>query len=102
VQLGTASKDAGSEVITFASDKLSVFPNPVGVMANLSFKATANGTATINVTDQTGATVLSQLISISAGDNVKKLDVSKLANGIYFVKIKTDDKVEVARIIVAK
>ena len=102
VQLGTASKEAGTEAITFASDKLSVFPNPVVSTANLSFKAAANGNATVTVIDQTGATVLSQLVSIVAGDNLKKLDVSKLAGGMYFVKIQTSAKIEVARIIVAK
>ena len=100
VQLGTASK--GTEAITFTSGKLSIFPNPVGVAANVAFKAAANGNATITVLNETGATVLSQVVSVAAGDNIKKLDVSKLANGLYFVKIKTDDKVEVARIIVAK
>ena len=101
VQLGTASREEGTGVITF-SDKLSVSPNPVATTANLSFKAAANGMATITVTNQAGATVLSQLVSVAAGDNIKKLDVSKLAGGMYFVKIKTGEKVEVARIIIAK
>ncbi len=101
VQLGTASREEGTGVITF-SDKLSVSPNPVAKTANLSFKTEANGIATITVTNQAGATVLSQLVSVAAGDNIKKLDVSKLAGGMYFVKIKTGAKVEVARIIVVK
>ena len=101
VQLGTASRDEGAEVITFA-DKLSVSPNPVAATANLLFNAAANGIATITVTNQAGATVLSQLVSVATGVNIKKLDVSKLAGGMYFVKIKTGEKVEVARIIVAK
>ena len=102
IQLGTASKEAGTEVITTVSDKLTVSPNPVVASANLSFKAAANGTAIITVIDQAGATVLSQLVATTAGINFKKLDVSKLASGMYFVKIKTGDKVEVTRIIVAK
>jgi hypothetical protein len=102
VQLGTAGKEAGAEIITFAPDKLSVSPNPVATTANLSFKAAANGNATITVTNQEGATVIAQLVSVGSGANIKKLDVSKLAGGMYFVKIQTGEKVEVARIIVAK
>lgn len=100
IDLGTAAKAAA--LVQFTSDKLSVFPNPVTAAANLSFKAAANGNAAIIVTNDMGATVLSQLVTVTEGDNIKKLDVSKLSNGIYFVKIKTNEKVEIARIIVAK
>jgi len=100
IDLGTASKE--TEMVQFSSGKLSVFPNPVGVSANLSFKAAATGNAAITVTNEMGATVLSQTVIVTEGDNIKKLDVSKLSNGIYFVKIKTNDKVEIARIVVAK
>ncbi|MGC4101740.1 zinc-dependent metalloprotease [Ferruginibacter sp.] len=100
VQLGTASKNA--EAIEFASDKLSVFPNPVAVTANLSFKAATAGKATVTVTSETGAAVLSQTMTVTAGTNIRPLDVSTLANGVYFVQIKTNDKVEIARIVVAK
>jgi hypothetical protein len=101
VQLGTASKEA--DVIPFASSgKLAVFPNPVVETANLSFKAAVTGKATLTVIDQTGAAVLSQSINVVTGNNIKQLDVSKLSSGIYFVKIQTGDKVEVARIVLAK
>ncbi len=100
VQLGTASRNGGEKLIV--SDKLSVSPNPVAATANLTFKAAANGTATITVTNQAGAIVLNQMVAVGAGANIKKIDVSKLAGGMYFVKIQTGDKVEVARIIVAK
>jgi hypothetical protein len=101
VQLGTAAKQAEAPVL-FTSGKLAVFPNPVAVTANLSFKSAANGKASIVVTDQTGATVLTQQVNVAIGDNLKKLDVGTLANGVYFVKIKTGDTVEVARIVVTK
>jgi hypothetical protein len=41
-------------------------------------------------------------VNVVAGDNIKQLDVSKLSSGIYFVKIQTGEKVEIARIIIAK
>ncbi len=102
VQLGTASRAEEENIQYVKSNKLYVFPNPAVQFANVAFKAAANGTATITLTNQTGAIVLRQLAAVNTGDNFKKLDVSQLAAGIYFVKIKTDEKVEVARIIVAK
>lgn len=100
VQLGTASK--GIEEIPFTADKLAVFPNPVVATANLSFKAAATGKATVTVINQTGATVFTQLINVVTGNNIKQLNISTLASGIYFVKIQTGEKVEVARIVIAK
>jgi hypothetical protein len=100
VQLGTASKEA--DLITFASGKLEVFPNPVLETANLTFKAITNSKATVTVIDQTGAIILSRSVNVVAGDNIKQLDVSKLSSGIYFVKIQTGEKVEIARIVIAK
>jgi hypothetical protein len=100
VQLGTASK--GAEEIPFTSAKLTVFPNPVAATANLSFKAAAAGKATVTVINQTGAIVATQWVNVVAGNNTKPLDVSKLASGVYLVKIQTGEKVEVARIVVAK
>jgi hypothetical protein len=102
VQLGTANKQAEAEMVQFTNDKLLVFPNPVAFTANLSFKASAAGNAAILVTDQAGSTVLTQQVTVTAGANLKKLDISKLANGVYFVKIKTGDTIEVARIVVTK
>ena len=102
VQLGTASRNTGGEFVEFGSRKVVVFPNPVGFTANLLFNAKENGTAQITVSNQLGAVVLSQLVTVYIGDNVRKLDVSKLGNGMYFIKIKSGDKVEVAKIVISK
>jgi hypothetical protein len=89
-------------MVEFGSRKIVVFPNPVGFTANLLFNAKENGAAQITVTNQLGAVVLSQLVTVYTGDNVRKLDVSKLGNGMYFIKIKGRDKVEVAKIVISK
>lgn len=101
VQLGTASRNE-ENIITVAPDKISVAPNPVAAVATLSFKAARQDNATITVTNQEGAVVINQRVAVVAGTNNKQLDVTRLASGTYFVKIQTGDKVEVARIVVAK
>ena len=100
VQLGTATKNAEEEL--FVTDKISVSPNPVITTTNLSFKSAVNGNAAITVTNQQGAVVLSQLVTVNTGANIKRLDVSKLPGGMYFVKVQTGDRIEVARIVVTK
>ena len=102
VQLGTATRNETGEFVKLGSGKIAVFPNPVGFMANLLFNAKESGNAEIMVTNQLGAVVLRQSIAVNAGDNVRKLDVSKLSNGMYFIKIQNGDKVETAKIIIAK
>lgn len=104
VQLGTATKasDESSAVVTFASDNLSVAPNPVNTFANLSFKSNASGTATVTITNQLGNTVLNKKLLVTEGLNRSKLDVSNLANGLYYIKLQNGSTVQMTRIVVQK
>ncbi len=101
IDLGTAARGVNEMLIT-SSGRLSVSPNPVSTNANIVFTAAGNGTATIIVTNQTGAVVLKQTSAAVKGDNIKQLDVTGLSNGVYFVRVSTGDKVEVAKIVVVK
>jgi Metallo-peptidase family M12B Reprolysin-like/Secretion system C-terminal sorting domain/Fibronectin type III domain/Bacterial pre-peptidase C-terminal domain len=100
VQLGTASR--GDETLQLSGSALSVFPNPVGYTANLAFKSATDGNATITVTNYTGAVVLSKTLVVNEGDNARKLDVSALTNGVYFIRIQNGDDVQTAKIVIRK
>jgi hypothetical protein len=100
VQLGTATK-AGTDLVQF-SNNLTVTPNPVGYTANLVFKASEPGNAGIIVTDLQGAVVLKHSATVNAGENRKTLDVSSLADGMYFIKIQNGAEVQMAKIVVKK
>ncbi len=100
VQLGTASR--GDEMVQFSGNQLSVFPNPVGYMANLAFKSATNGNAEITVTSNLGAVLLRKTITVNEGENAGKLDVSTLANGMYFIKIQNGSDIQMAKIVVRK
>ena len=104
VQLGTATKssDESAAVVSFVSDNLSVAPNPVSSLANLSFKSDAARTATVTITNQLGNTVLSKKLLVTEGMNKNILDVSNLANGMYYIKLQNGSTVQMARIIVQK
>ena len=101
VQLGTAAKGATETFAQFNNDLL-VSPNPAGYTANLFYKFKNAGTANIIVTSQTGTVVLKKSAVINQGENRQTLDVSKLANGMYFIKIQNGDEIQMAKIMVMK
>jgi Metallo-peptidase family M12B Reprolysin-like/Secretion system C-terminal sorting domain/Bacterial pre-peptidase C-terminal domain/Fibronectin type III domain len=101
VQLGTATKGFTEEFAQLNND-ISVSPNPVGYIANLQFKTKSAGNASIIVTDKTGAVVLKNSTTVNVGENRRVLDVSNLANGMYFVKIQNGAEMQMAKIMVMK
>ena len=102
IQLGTASKYVGEELVTTSLGKVQVFPNPVRLTANFLFNSTKNGNTEITVINQLGSVVLSKIVTVNEENHIGKLDVSKLQNGLYYIKIKNGDTVETTKIIVSK
>jgi hypothetical protein len=100
VQLGTASKEA--ELISFATGKFIVFPNPAGYSANLSFESEKSGNAEITVTNQLGSVVLRKSIAVQEGINNSKLDVGKLVNGLYYIKLHNGANMQMTKILINK
>lgn len=100
VQLGTASR--GNFEQQFVANDFTVSPNPAGNTANLLFNAEKTGTAAISITDRTGNIVFQNTTSVNEGENRKKLDVSRLSNGMYFVKIQIGDDTQISKIVVMK
>jgi hypothetical protein len=84
VALGTATK-AGVEVPVYSSKKiLSVYPNPVQNTLNINLTG-YEGVSSISLIDVNGRQVASQR---TAQVN-SQMDISKLAKGIYLVKVVT-------------
>ncbi len=102
VQTGTASRNQGGEIVQLSGNKFSVFPNPVGYVANLAFNSEANGKAVITVINQLGSVVLSKTIAVNEGENTRNLDVSLLVSGMYFIKIQNGATVQMAKIVIKK
>ena len=102
VQTGTAARNAGAEIVQFSNNKFSVFPNPVGYTAGLSFTSAVNGKVNVIVTNQLGSVVLRKTMAVNEGDNIRNLDVSLLASGMYFIKIQNGANIQMARLIISK
>jgi hypothetical protein len=79
-----------------------VSPNPAGYFVNLGFNAEDAGNVVISIVNQTGTIVLNKTLPVTAGENNKKLDISSLANGMYFIKLQYADNVRMAKIIIRR
>jgi hypothetical protein len=102
VQTGTASKLINPELVKASENKLSVFPNPAGFDANLSFTSTANGISVVTVVNQLGSVVLKRTIVVNKGENVRKLDVGSLTSGMYYITIQNSTETQTAKIVIRK
>jgi hypothetical protein len=102
VQTVTASKMVNPELVQVSGNKFSVFPNPAGFDANLTFNSKVNGTSVVTVINQLGSVVLKRTIAINEGENVRKLDVSSLASGMYYIKIQNGTEIQTAKIVIRK
>jgi hypothetical protein len=100
VQTGTASRMAEQPQIV--STKLSVSPNPATSTANLAFVSEQAGNATISVLNQTGSVAIQKLVTVNAGENNRKLDITSLPNGLYYIKIQTGSVVQTAKLVIGK
>lgn len=84
VQLGTAAR-AGDELPAISSKKIfTVYPNPVQNTLNVNLTG-FEGVSSINLVDVNGRTVASQR---TAQVN-SQINISKLAKGVYLVKVTT-------------
>jgi hypothetical protein len=92
VQTGTANFNG----------KFSVSPNPSTGIAKLAFNTETAGNATVLVINQTGSVVLRTTYTVTKGSNVRTLDVGKLQDGVYMIKIQTGSVVQVAKLVIKK
>ena len=56
----------------------------------------------VTVINQLGSVVLKKTIAVNEGDNFRKLDVSSLASGMYYIKIQNGTEIQTAKIIIRK
>jgi hypothetical protein len=81
------------------SNNLSLYPTITSGQLNLSFANASNDRAMINVYDQNGALMMRQQVILS-GKAISQVDVSKLANGIYFLQLNSGMEKQAKKFIV--
>lgn len=89
VKLKNAGKDFTAEV----------YPSIVSSTATVSITAVEKAIGTICISNMHGQLVNQNNITINAGSQTEKLDVSNLQNGTYIVTIKTANQQQVLKIV---
>jgi len=79
---------------------VTLYPNPTTGKVMLSFNASSNEIANMQVTDLMGRNVLSHDITVVAGLNEHEADLSMLAKGVYMVHIASGEINQVIKVTV--
>jgi hypothetical protein len=64
-----------------------LFPNPANSLVNVLIAAPNKDKVTLVVTDIAGRKVIEQVVSVETGTNTIPVDINRLTNGTYMVKM---------------
>lgn len=81
---------------------LSVYPNPSRSQANIIYNTPVTGKADLTVVTEFGNMVIHKAINTAAGQNSYTLDIGRLANGIYFIRLTDGKNIRYQKLVVAK
>ncbi len=82
---------------------IGVYPNPIkSSFANVSFDLTETAHVILSVTDGAGKQVITSQVQGFKGANLTKLNMAKLANGSYVLKVEADSEVKLMPIVKAE
>ncbi len=70
-----------------------VYPNPVNNILNINFKNIKSKEVAIELFSAQGVSVLNREVSNSGNEAHAELDISNLANGVYYLVIKSNDSI---------
>lgn len=98
----SGARQAGITGITSVFESISVSPNPASSNATLQFTSKVSGNAILIISNQMEGIVMSKTISFTKGTNRNNLDLSRLINGVYSVKLQTGNEIKTVQIIVSK
>ncbi|MCX6244363.1 MAG: T9SS type A sorting domain-containing protein [Bacteroidetes bacterium] len=94
--------DPCTGIANAAADNLnvSVHPNPARGSATIGISGLAGKTALLTLTNVKGEILFSEEISASFQPVSKQVDLSGYSSGIYFIRVKTDEKVLMKKLVV--
>jgi hypothetical protein len=84
----------GEKPVTLMIDGL--FPNPASTLVNVLIATPSKDKVTLVITDITGRKVIEQVVSVETGSNTIPVDINRLTNGTYMVKLVCNSNCESA------
>jgi len=102
-----AIKDFGATMVvsideTELNTGISIHPNPASDFLNVNFSINETADAQIQLMNAVGQIVYNQPYTIQSGDSSTQIDVSELANGVYFLNVKADGQMTSRKVTVMK
>lgn len=85
--------------IVQSGNGLSLYPNPTNGIFIISYSAEDTNDLSLNVINYLGQTILSKQYSQKKQLN-ENLDLSRIAKGVYFVQVKSEQGTEVKKIVI--
>ena len=82
--------------------KMVLYPNPANEMLNVQWVAAVNGNQSIQVMDIKGRVVLNQHIAQHKGTNSTQINISRLSQGAYILRMKVDDQIQALKFFIEK
>ena len=82
----------GLAISDFDSSNFALYPNPVNDILNISYNKNISAIAIYNLMGQ-------EVLSQTSTDTISKVDMSSLSNGIYMVRVTTDNQVKTIKVI---
>jgi GH18 family chitinase len=89
-----------NEIIS--GNSVNVYPSPASDNFNVSFELTSNNNVDIFILNSVGSVVKSKNLSNISGAQSINFDASELANGLYFIKLKSGDNMITKTVNVSK
>ncbi len=86
----------------FENEGFTLAPNPAEDVAVLTVPMVKESPVTVALLDATGRSVFSQTSVMDASNNSVKLELGKVAAGLYFVQVRGGDAVKTLKLVVTK
>jgi len=78
---------------------MTVYPNPSTGVVNLSLEGFNGKHTTLSVVNVIGTVVYHEVLPTVDGRINKSIDLSKMANGLYYIKLDAEDHSEIRKIV---
>ena len=102
---GISSVHVGCNVRESSNDApslnyMTAYPNPASDQVTVVFNSDKNATYTLNLTDVTGRTVLTQAGNLVEGSNQFELNLATFAKGVYVITLQNGDDTRKLKLII--
>ncbi len=88
--------------IAAINDFFKVYPNPAANTVSIQIDCTTPANAQMNIADISGRTLISKTLDLQAGLQTITQSLNQLANGIYFVTLNMDGKLQTQKLVVMR